>query len=666
MAVQVSYPGIYIDEFAPGAPIESIGTSTAGFVGVALKGPIDTPTLVQSWDAYVEIFGGLITEAPTGFLAPAVFGFFLNGGTACYVLRVSKAAKASGPLLDREAVPKPVLTVHAIEEGAPGNALRVEVLNASLLATLLKQAGSPDTTVKPVFAKTAVSVAPVAAAPDTLEVAAVTGFVIGDRVHLQNGPDGDTAIIKAIDGKKLIFASPVGSKVFKIATDVHLENLAIGRKRFRVTVPAANFVLSQALPAGTTIHIDQAAPPLSEIAVVESAAGDTITLKTALKNNYDQTAAGSPAISSLEFTLRVDDGATTEEFTNLAMNPAHPNYWGSAVDSQFVTLAAVQPPPVIDDLRPKVVIPFALAGGKPDDRALAWKNFEAAPAATLDLFRPVDEIAIVAVPGSTAANVQQAVRDHCESLADRFGILDGVHDPAKLKTLTDSLVALKLQFAQVRSQRGYVALYYPWLTALNPVTGALEMLPPSGHVAGIYARTDQQRGVHKAPANTNIRGALGVERTLDRRSAGPAEPAGHQRPAGFPADGAADGLGRAHDRHRHELAVRQHPAPVPLPRGVDPGRHPLGGLRAEQPAALAEAEAHDHRVPDARLARRRAVRRNAEGGVLRAHRRGAQPSARARARPPAHRDRRPAGLPGRVHHRAHRHLGGRPEVSAKC
>ena len=59
MAVQVSYPGVYIEEFAPGAPIEGVGTNTAAFVGTALPGPIETPTIVQSWDEFVAKFGGV-------------------------------------------------------------------------------------------------------------------------------------------------------------------------------------------------------------------------------------------------------------------------------------------------------------------------------------------------------------------------------------------------------------------------------------------------------------------------------------------------------------------------------------------------------------------------------------------------------------------------------
>jgi phage tail sheath protein FI len=516
MGVQVSYPGVYIEEFAPGAPIEGVGTSTAGFIGVAAKGPIDSPTLVQSWDAFVEIFGGFIEDGFTGFLAPAVNGFFRNGGTACYVVRVATGKPASAKIASR----KPgsdLLDATSVAEG-PAGTLTVEVIDTSLVTRQLHDAGQPPavTTLKPVFQTTNSTSAPQA---DTLKVGTVAKFAVGDRVQLENGANTANAIIKSIDAtaKTLTFMGPLPAALAVAGTTVFIANMVKTRKRFRVEQPA-NFVASQALPAGATIRIKQAAT--EEVAVVESSGGDTITLKSGLKNDYDtSTAATLPDIGSLEFTLVIDDGGIVEKYEELAVNPHHPRFWGAIVPTTSVKLTAIEPPPIVDDLRPKVGV-YTLAGGTADDRTVAWTAFQAAPEKTLDLLRPVDEIAIVAVPGATAANVQQAVRDHCESTADRFGILDGAHSSPP-KSPADSLVDLKLQFAQVRSARGYVALYYPWLTALNPLTGKLESLPPSGHLAGIYARTDQQRGVHKAPANTNIRGALGLEYRLTDEQQGP-------------------------------------------------------------------------------------------------------------------------------------------------
>ncbi|MGI9073232.1 MAG: phage tail sheath family protein [Bryobacteraceae bacterium] len=100
-------------------------------------------------------------------------------------------------------------------------------------------------------------------------------------------------------------------------------------------------------------------------------------------------------------------------------------------------------------------------------------------------------------------------------MADRFAILDGVNDP------TPGFTNLKTQLSNVRSERGFAALYYPWITVPNTLTGKQDSMPPSGHIAGIYARTDQSRGVHKAPANTYIRNSTGVVRRLTNEQQGP-------------------------------------------------------------------------------------------------------------------------------------------------
>src|SRR5215813_13545034 len=97
MAVQVSYPGVYIDEFTPASPIEGVSTNIAAFLGPCSKGPLNLPTKVTSWDQFVRDFG----DPMDGFyLWYAVRGFFRNGGTVCYVSRVSNAQYGERALPD--------------------------------------------------------------------------------------------------------------------------------------------------------------------------------------------------------------------------------------------------------------------------------------------------------------------------------------------------------------------------------------------------------------------------------------------------------------------------------------------------------------------------------------------------------------------------------------
>ena len=103
MAVQVSYPGVYIEEFAPGAPIQGVGTSTPAFLGPSASGPLNEPTKVTSWDQFLATFGAAPLDG--FYLWYAVRGFFENGGTVCYVTRVSNASVEETVLDDRSAGP---------------------------------------------------------------------------------------------------------------------------------------------------------------------------------------------------------------------------------------------------------------------------------------------------------------------------------------------------------------------------------------------------------------------------------------------------------------------------------------------------------------------------------------------------------------------------------
>lgn len=134
---------------------------------------------------------------------------------------------------------------------------------------------------------------------------------------------------------------------------------------------------------------------------------------------------------------------------------------------------------------------------KKDDYPAALKTFEAE-----------DEIAVVAIPGETTKAHLEKLLSHCESLKDRFAIIDGVQ--------TNDFSKDKISGGLRNATDGYGAIYFPWIQVYDPVTEKSEFIPPSGHIAGIYARSDAERGVHKAPANEVIRGALGVEHKLSR------------------------------------------------------------------------------------------------------------------------------------------------------
>ena len=498
MGIQVSYPGIYVQEFTPGAPIQGVGTSTAAFIGTAFSGPVNTPLQLTSWDEFQSVYGGFIADPPTSYLAPAVYGFFQNGGTNCYIVRVSKtAAMAKADLLTRQGVPQTDLVATSLTEGIIGNAISVQVIDSSRLAAQLKAAGSPATALA--LAQAHSKIIAFDSTATLMTLASNTGFVAGDRLELANGGPPVSVVIGSTQGSTDVrLLAPVPGAAGLVGGTARTDDLRPGQLTFRVT-QVAGLVLSQALPAGALIQIKLGVK--EENLTVASSGGSAITLSTPLVNTYSMAGPNFPQVSSLEFNLVVT-AATSETWSQLSMNPLHPGYWKSAVNSQLIslTLPATPPTGALPDPRPADAV-YNLNGGANDDRAAAMNDLLLNPDHYLDPLKPLQDVDIVAIPGVTDPNVQQALVTHCELLFNRFAVLDGV------ATAGIGLPELLTQYGQVRTPNGFAAIYFPWIQVVNPLTGNTEYWPPSGHVTGIYAQTDQSRGVYKAPANVPISGA---------------------------------------------------------------------------------------------------------------------------------------------------------------
>jgi phage tail sheath protein FI len=125
-------PGVYVEEVEAGSrPIEGVGTAVAAFVGLAARGPANQPTLVTNWNQFTQTFGEFIENS---YLAHAVYGYFLNGGGAAYVVRVGAdgampTAKAELPSAADKT--KPAFRVAALEAGPAGNDITVDVQPSS-------------------------------------------------------------------------------------------------------------------------------------------------------------------------------------------------------------------------------------------------------------------------------------------------------------------------------------------------------------------------------------------------------------------------------------------------------------------------------------------------------------------------------------------------------
>ncbi|MET0967336.1 MAG: phage tail sheath subtilisin-like domain-containing protein, partial [Nakamurella sp.] len=154
----------------------------------------------------------------------------------------------------------------------------------------------------------------------------------------------------------------------------------------------------------------------------------------------------------------------------------------------------------------------------------------------------VDEITMVCVPDlmsayqqgaidqETVKAVQLAMIAHCELMGDRLAILD---PPPGLNA--QQVKEWRVDLAGYDSK--YAALYWPWVKAADPATGKNIHMPPSGFVAGIWGRNDDTRGVHKAPANEVVRGAISLEVQITKNEHDLLNPVGINCLRSFPGRG---------------------------------------------------------------------------------------------------------------------------------
>jgi len=135
-----------------------------------------------------------------------------------------------------------------------------------------------------------------------------------------------------------------------------------------------------------------------------------------------------------------------------------------------------------------------------DDVVDAPRDYEAA----LSALEKVYDAGILVIPGEFGADIYDKMITHCEKMKYRVAILDpeqGIGIAEVRSSRAD----------EMSSERGYAALYYPWLKITDPITEEIISVPPGGAVAGVYARVDNKRGVHKAPANEELLGLDGLD-----------------------------------------------------------------------------------------------------------------------------------------------------------
>jgi hypothetical protein len=500
MTVQTSWPGVYIEEFAPAAPIQGVSTSTPAFIGVAANGPLRTPTLLTSWDSFKTNFGALPVHG--FFLWYAARGFFENGGQVCYVVRASNGAYGTLTINTRSGA-LPLFTVSARQPGAAviGITIADRHFLQSANTTLFRPTGNL-TQAGNIGDKQVV-----------MSLADAANFRPGDVITIDTGGESLQVMrVSTAGGVGTLLLGTALAKAYTAGMAARLANTPVGATTFRLTssvpIPAGVLV------AGTMLTFVQGANSNTEVvnSVQTEQLGGSVTYRVTLVEGLtypvDMTAAAT--VQSEEFSLMVTQGAGSQTYDGLALDASHPRNYLSLINGDaagVISIAPLQPPPPVAMPGNMPAAGAAnLAGGAVEDlTTIADQDFIDA----LDTLHGVADVNMIAVPDRTTAAVQQAVVAQCELLGDRFGVLDA--EPGLDPFAPAQLPA---QRAGLDSARGYAALYYPWLQVPPVKSGDPVLVPPSGHTCGIFALTDHTRGVFKAPANVTVNGAVGLERVL--------------------------------------------------------------------------------------------------------------------------------------------------------
>jgi uncharacterized protein len=203
-----------------------------------------------------------------------------------------------------------------------------------------------------------------------------------------------------------------------------------------------------------------------------------------------------------------------EDFENVSVEVGSPFHFGSVVNgaSSLVTLSGAPTAPpapsaeyvALDVEEGDETTP--LTPDRYEGVGATLQGSEIAPATGLRALEAIDDISLVAVPDHVnpqalddpGGGVTNLVVSQCERLKDRFAVLAVEANQLEANTI----------ITRLPTSSSYAAIYYPWVRVVDPATGDTLKLPPHGHVLGVYARTDEARGVHKAPANEEVLGLL--------------------------------------------------------------------------------------------------------------------------------------------------------------
>ena len=483
------HPGVYVEEIPSGArPIEGVGTSTAAFVGYTVKGPMAAPTLIFKWDTYDDQFGGLRDTGksaqgdPMGF---AVYNFFLNGGTAAYIVRVVRdgtADAAEGFLLNPGDAGQ-IIQFTAVNPGEWGNALELRfALKADSTTHFTLNVGVLDDD------------------GEFKELERFTDLTVADDSAV------DFIESKVNDASQLVQVEVKDVSPYLLGVSISQDLSAVAdfsglnSKTMTVTVDgAARPAAFAADDFDSTSTMADVAARIQELVVGSVVANPAVRDFTCeIENNQLILTSGTRLSTSTVVVTGPGDG--TDVSIDLLMGDANDGTERTGQDSLNLLLAGA-----VDEIS----MDGGTDGSMPD---------KAAYDAVFSDFEKIRDISILCLPGQTwNTAAEQAIIDaavaHAEKMKSRMVIID---PPAGTEFKTEKSVT-DLGF----KPKTYSVVYYPWARVANPFYNAetnpgvptTVLVGPSGFAAGVWAKIDGRRGVWKAPAGveTSLLGVAGLQ-----------------------------------------------------------------------------------------------------------------------------------------------------------
>ena len=522
-------PGVYIQEIEIGAkPIEGVSTSTAGFLGVAEKGPTEgLPELVTSFADFQRKFGGYLPETSGvyRFLPYAVASFFTNGGSRCYVMRI---APSDAVAARNSAIPTGINLQLTEDRNTGDTVVRLDSLQGiDTTSAVTIERLRADGTVEASDSDLAVASYNSATNEITVGTALSNDYPKSStRVRVVTLADGAT---KAADSLSVI-ATSKGDW----GENILVQAIPDSQAKTQITEVIGDAATStqyriknkNGFYRGAIVVFDDGTNKQNRR--VTALQDDLITLSSHLAGDagvVDTDPAPTSTLSTCEFALKAVYEDVAESFTKLSMNPATPNYFMKVVNdrSSLVTLQSpyataadftrVDPfdmptNDTISDGRLSLTLSNGSDGTVSGLTPADFMGTDSGPGrrSGIEAFKDIDVVSIIAAPGVTDATVQSSLIAHCEDLKDRFAVLDVQVNAQKVSDV---------QAHRNIFDTSYACVYHPWVKIYDPLEKRNIFMPPSGALMGIFSRSDQDRGVHKAPANEVVRGAVGLKYLLN-------------------------------------------------------------------------------------------------------------------------------------------------------